>query len=453
MTKRHILVVDDEPDIRNLVQEILEDEGFNVKVAENAIIARQSIKDTKPDLILLDIWMPDTDGITLLKEWKNSFDHEIPIIMMSGHGNVETAVEATRSGAYDFIEKPLSTAKLLLTIKHALETYSLKNENLKLNQIATSKVDAPIGKSEIIKELKSKILQIAKHGANILMTGESGTNKEMIARYLHSCSSRADKPFIIINPSTLDKETPQKKLYGYVSNENIQKGYLDNAIEGTLFINDIGELNTTQQSHLLEVFKTKKFSHIGSSEPISLDIRIIAATRYDIKSLINKGNFIDELYYLLNILPIKIPSLREHYEDLPELLEYYVNQFIELESLPYRKFSVPAQNRLRSYKWPGNESELKNLVQRLLILGSEEIINVEEIESFLGKAEIQQKQYNPEIFNLDLPLRDARESFEKAYLIYQLEKANGNVSKLANEIGIERTHLYRKLKNLGINLK
>ena len=452
MAKRHILVVDDEPDIRNLVQEILEDEGFNVKVAENAIIARQSIKSTKPDLILLDIWMPDVDGITLLKEWKNSFSQEIPIIMMSGHGNVETAVEATRSGAYDFIEKPLSTAKLLLTIKHALETYSLKSENLKLNQITTLKLE-PIGKSSIINELKSKILQIAKHDANVLMTGESGTNKEILARYLHSLSSRTDKPFITVNASTLDEENPQKKLFGFESNDKIQEGYLDNAIEGTLFINDIGELNTTQQSHLLDVLKTKKFSHIGSSEAISLNIRVIAATRYDIKSLINKGKFIDELYYLLNILPVKIPSLHEHYEDLPELLEYYVNQFIELESLPYRKFSVSAQNRLRSYKWPGNESELKNLVQRLLILGAEEIINVEEIESFLGKIEIQQKQYNTEIFNLNLPLRDARENFEKAYLIYQLEKANGNVSKLANEVGIERTHLYRKLKTLGINLK
>jgi len=452
MTKRHILVVDDEPDIRNLVQEILEDEGFNVKVAENAIIARQSIKNTKPDLILLDIWMPDVDGITLLKEWKNSFSQETPIIMMSGHGNVETAVEATRSGAYDFIEKPLSTAKLLLTIKHALETYSLKNENIKLNQITTLKLE-PIGKSSIINELKSKILQIAKHDANVLMTGESGTNKEILARYLHSLSSRAGKPFITVNASTLDEDNPQKKLFGFESNEKIQEGYLDNAIDGTLFINDIGELNTTQQSHLLDVLKTKKFSHIGSSETINLNIRVIAATRYDIKSLINKGRFIDELYYLLNILPIKIPSLHEHYEDLPELLEYYVNQFIEFESLPYRKFSVSAQNRLRSYNWPGNESELRNLVQRLLILGSEEIINIEEIESFLGKAEIQQKQNNPEIFNLDLPLRDARENFEKAYLIYQLEKANGNVSKLANEVGIERTHLYRKLKTLGINLK
>jgi DNA-binding NtrC family response regulator len=452
MSKRHILVVDDEPDIRNLVQEILEDEGFIVKVAENAIVARQSIKKTKPDLILLDIWMPDVDGITLLKEWRNSFSQKIPIIMMSGHGNVETAVEATRSGAYDFIEKPLSTAKLLLTIKHALETYLLKKENLELNQITTTKLE-PIGKSKIINELKSKILQIAKHDANVLMTGASGTNKEILARYLHSLSSRSEKPFIAVNISKLDEENSQKNLFGFEINNQIQKGYLDKAMEGTLFINDIGELSPTLQSHLLDVFKTKKFLHIGGSKLIDLNMRIITATRYDFELLIDKGEFIDELYYLLNVLPVNVPSLHEYCEDIPELLEYYVNQFIESESLPYRKFSVSAQNRLRSYKWPGNESELKNLVQRLLILGTEEIINADEIESYLGKNKIVQKEHESEIFNLDLPLRDARENFEKVYLMYQLEKANGNVSKLATEIGIERTHLYRKLKTLGINLK
>ncbi|MBK31260.1 MAG: transcriptional regulator [Legionellales bacterium] len=452
MSKRHILVVDDEPDIRNLVQEILEDEGFSVSVAENATIARQSITKTRPDLILLDIWMPDIDGITLLKEWKNSFGQKTPIIMMSGHGNVETAVEATRNGAYDFIEKPLSTAKLLLTIKHALETYSLKSENLKLNQITMSKLE-PIGKSKVINNLKSQLSQIAKHDAYVLMRGESGTNKELLARYLHSLSSRSDKPFLTVNISTLNSENPQKELFGFVENDQTQEGLLDNAAEGTLFINDIGELSTNLQSYFLDVLKTKQYTRIGGSKPINLNIRVVAATRYDIELLIKEGVFIDELYYLMNVLPINIPSLHEHFEDIPELLEYYVNQFIEFESLPYRKFSVSAQNRLRSYKWPGNESELKNLVQRLLIMGTEEIINVDEIESYLKKSEVHEKQYNTEIFNLDLPLRDARENFEKAYLMYQLEKANGNVSKLANEIGIERTHLYRKLKTLGINLK
>ena len=452
MSKRHIIVVDDEPEIRNLVQEILEDEGFTVDVAENAIKARKLIEINKPNLILLDIWMPDIDGITLLKEWKTTFGQEVPIIMMSGHGNVETAVEATRSGAYDFIEKPLSTAKLLLIIRHALESTSLKNENLILSKISTSKLE-PIGKSKLINSLKTKISRIANHDANVLIQGESGINKEMYARYIHSLSSDSDKPFIIMNVSTLNKKNAENKILGIETKNQIEEGFFDKALGGTLFISDIGELNASLQSLLFTALKTKKYTRTGSSESIKMEMRVIVATRHDINYLVNEKNFLDELYYLLNVLPINIPPLRDHYEDIPEMLEYYVNYFVELESLRYRKFSVSSQNILRSYKWPGNESELKNLVQRLLILGSEEMINTEEIETYLGDSKTAEEKDNMEILNLDLPLRDARENFEKAYLMYQLEKANGNVSKLANQIGIERTHLYRKLKMLGINLK
>ena len=452
MSKRHIIVVDDEPEIRNLVQEILEDEGFTVDVAENAIKARKLIEINKPNLILLDIWMPDIDGITLLKEWKTTFGQEVPIIMMSGHGNVETAVEATRSGAYDFIEKPLSTAKLLLIIRHALESTSLKNENLILSKISTSKLE-PIGKSKLINSLKTKISRIANHDANVLIQGESGINKEMYARYIHSLSSDSDKPFIIMNVSTLNKKNAENKILGIETKNQIEEGFFDKALGGTLFISDIGELNASLQSLLFTALKTKKYTRTGSSESIKMEMRVIVATRHDINYLVNEKNFLDELYYLLNVLPINLPPLRDHYEDIPEMLEYYVNYFVELESLRYRKFSVSSQNILRSYKWPGNESELKNLVQRLLILGSEEMINAEEIETYLGDSKTAEEKDNMEILNLDLPLRDARENFEKAYLMYQLEKANGNVSKLANQIGIERTHLYRKLKMLGINLK
>ncbi|MAJ91174.1 MAG: transcriptional regulator [Legionellales bacterium] len=452
MSKRHIIVVDDEPEIRNLVQEILEDEGFTVDVAENAIKARKLIEINKPNLILLDIWMPDIDGITLLKEWKTTFGQEVPIIMMSGHGNVETAVEATRSGAYDFIEKPLSTAKLLLIIRHALESTSLKNENLILSKISTSKLE-PIGKSKLINSLKTKISRIANHDANVLIQGESGINKEMYARYIHSLSSDSDKPFIIMNVSTLNKKNAENKILGIETKNQIEEGFFDKALGGTLFISDIGELNASLQSLLFTALKTKKYTRTGSSESIKMEMRVIVATRHDINYLVNEKKFLDELYYLLNVLPINLPPLRDHYEDIPEMLEYYVNYFVELESLRYRKFSVSSQNILRSYKWPGNESELKNLVQRLLILGSEEMINTEEIETYLGDSKTAEEKDNMEILNLDLPLRDARENFEKAYLMYQLEKANGNVSKLANQIGIERTHLYRKLKMLGINLK
>ena len=452
MNKRQILVVDDEPDIRSLVQEILEDEGFSVRVAEDATQARKEVESFKPELILLDIWMPDVDGITLLKEWKEEEHIASPIIMMSGHGNVETAVEATRHGAYDFIEKPLSISKLLLTIKHAFETSSLQQENLQLRHITSSKLE-PIGKSKLIQDLRSQIARIAKHDTPVLIHGESGTDKELFARYLHSLSPRNEGPFITVSISALAKDHAEVELFGLQTNNQLQEGYFDKAKGGVLFIKDIGELNQTLQSHLHDILDTKKYSHIGSSEQIDLDLRIIAATRFDIESLIQENRFRDDLYYLLNILPISIPPIRDHFEDIPALLEYYVDYFIETEGLPYRKFNVAAQNRLRSYQWPGNVRELKNIVQRLLILGSDENITIDELESCLGNNTPKQSATNIEGFDFDLPLRDARENFEKAYLEYQLKKAKGSVSKVANTVGIERTHLYRKLKTLGIDLK
>ncbi|MBL1141756.1 MAG: sigma-54-dependent Fis family transcriptional regulator [Proteobacteria bacterium] len=452
MSKRQILVVDDEPDIRSLVQEILEDEGFSVNVAENATKARQEVESFKPDLILLDIWMPDIDGITLLKEWKEDGGITSPIIMMSGHGNVETAVEATRHGAYDFIEKPLSISKLLLTIKHAFETTSLQQENLQLRHTTSARLE-PIGKSKVILNLRSQIARIAAHDTPVLIYGESGTDKELFARYLHSLSPRNDGPFITVSISALAKDHAEIELFGSKTNNQFQEGYFDKAKGGVLYIKDISELDKTLQSHLHDVLETKRYSHIGSSEQIELDMRIIAATRFDIETLIQENRFRDDLYYLLNVLPISIPPIRDHYEDVPAMLEYYVDYFIETEGLPYRKFDVAAQNRLRSYQWPGNVRELKNIVQRLLILGTDENINIDEVESCLGNSQKKDNSSTMEGFDFDLPLRDARESFEKAYLEYQLKKAKGSVSKVANTVGIERTHLYRKLKTLGIDLK
>lgn len=452
MSKRRILVVDDEPDIRNLLKEILEDEGFSVNVAENANVARKEFDSFLPDLILLDIWMPDVDGITLLKEWKENAAVLPPIIMMSGHGNVETAVEATRHGAYDFIEKPLSISKLLLTIKHAFETSLLQQENLQLHHATSSQLE-PIGKSKIISELRTQIVRIAKHETPVLIQGESGTDKELYARYLHSLSSRSDGPFITVSISALAKDHAAVELFGLETSNQLQEGYFDKALGGTLYIKDIGELDKTLQSQFYDVLDTKHYSHIGSSEQIKLDMRIIAATRFNIESLIKENRFRDDLYYLLNVLTLSIPPIREHFEDIPALLEFYVNYFIETEGLPYRRFEVAAQNRLRSYQWPGNVRELKNLVQRLLILGSDETVSIDEIESGLGDTDARKDGNSLGNFNFDLPLREARESFEKAYLEFQLKKAKGSVSKVASTVGVERTHLYRKLKMLGIDLK
>ncbi|MFQ5660197.1 MAG: sigma-54-dependent transcriptional regulator [Gammaproteobacteria bacterium] len=446
----NILVVDDEPDICALVKEILEDEGFEVSIAENSAQARSFKQEGKPDLVLLDIWMPDIDGISLLKEWSESGKTDAPVIMMSGHGTVETAVEATRLGAYDFLEKPLSLAKLVLTVKHALETVTLQKENLKLRQYSqhTSEI---IGKSEPITKLKEQIQRIANHNTPVLIIGEYGTDKESIARYLHAQSRRKEGPFIAIGVSALSSDGPSVELFGRESGGQIHTGYLEKAAGGTLFLKDVADMGLAAQARLQNALDKQCFTRIGSMDPIDLDVRIVAATRNPLDNNIKEGTFRNDLYFQLSVVPIRVPPVRDHYEDIPELLEYYVNYFVEREGLPYRHVSTAAQNRLRRYSWPGNIRELKNLVQRLLILGNEESIGLGEVETALGEQPSSNSPDN--LLNFDLPLRDAREKYERAYLEYQLKQHDGSVSKIAKKVGMERTHLYRKLKSLNISLK
>lgn len=451
MNQSHILVVDDEPDIRSLVQEILADEGFKVAAAADADTAQQLLETFKPDLVLLDIWMPNVDGITLLKKWKEHHHLLAPIVMMSGHGNVETAVEATRHGAYDFLEKPLSIAKLLLTVKHALESVSLQQEKRQLNAIDLAKLE-PIGKSVQVSKLREQLLKIANHATPILMYGESGTEKELYARYLHSLSSNKDGAFITINVATINAEQAQITSLNNDSKQSSLLDYFAHAAHGTLFIKDIAELDPQHQSALHDALEAGQYKPLDAANPLALNMRIIAATRFNIEAFVAQERFRSDLFYQLNVIPIAIPALREHYEDIPSLLEYYVNYFIETEGLPYRHFSIAAQNHLRGYAWPGNIRELKNLIQRLLILGTKEVIDVDEIEAILCNND-KKNLSSTNQFNFDLPLRDAREHFEKAYFEYQLKKVDGSVSKVANRVGIERTHLYRKLKTLGIDLK
>ena len=451
MITGNILVVDDEPDIRNLVKEILEDEGFTVEVAENAERAKQYKESFSPDLVLLDIWMPEIDGITLLKQWKETDNLNIPVIMMSGHGTVETAVEATKVGAYDFLEKPLSLAKLILTVKHALETISLKQENLLLRGHGQT-ASKLIGKSRIMQKLSDQITRIANHNTPVLIQGESGTDKELFARFLHSQSNRADAPFITVGISALSVDHAIQELFGSEETGKIRTGLLEQADGGILCLKDIADMDAALQAKLQNTLENDMFTRIGGTKPYHVDARIIAITSYNLLDLVRKGKFRDDLYYQLNVLPINIPPLRDHCEDIPELLEYYVTYFIENEGLPYRHFTVAAQNHLRGYEWPGNVRELKNLVQRLLILGSQENIDIEEIDIAFGKIPVNESEQEFDT-SFDLPLREAREQFEKTYLQYKLTQSNGSVSKVAKAVGMERTHLYRKLKSLGINIK
>jgi DNA-binding NtrC family response regulator len=450
MITGNIMVVDDEPDICNLVKEILEDEGFRVDIAHNGEEARNIKTKSTYDLILLDIWMPDIDGISLLKEWNESGNSDTSVIMMSGHGTVETAVEATRLGAYDFLEKPLSLAKLVLTVKHALENSSLQKENLRLRQYNPHTSDI-IGKSEPAKLLREQIKRIANHNTPALIIGESGTDKESIARYLHAQSAFSEGPFITVNVSGLSTSGPAIELFGKESGGQVYAGLLEKASGGTLFFKDIANMDMTTQSKLQGALENRSFTRIGGVDPVDLDVRVVAATRSPLDDNIKEGTFRDDLYFQLNVVPINVPPVRDHYEDIPELLEYYVNYFVDRDGLPYKHFSTAAQNRLRRYSWPGNIRELKNLVQRLLITGNTEIIALEEVETTLGEQ--PNKEKSESLYNFDLPLRDARERFEKAYLEHQLKLYNGSVSKIAKIAGMERTHLYRKLKSLNIDLK
>ena len=451
MITGNILVVDDEPDIRNLVKEILEDEGFQVEVAEDAEQANIRREEFHPDLVLLDIWMPGIDGISLLKQWKEKNILSMPVIMMSGHGTVETAVEATKVGAYDFIEKPLSLAKLILTVKHALENVSLQQENLILRG-RSQPVNKLIGKSSVMQQLREQIKRISNHNTPVLIIGESGTDKELFARYLHTISNRSEEPFITAAISAMSAVNAIKEIFGSEEGDTVKPGLIEQAKKGILFIKDVADMDPALQAKLQYTLENNSFTRIGGTVSHSFNARLICVTRKNLLEAVKNGQFRDDLYYQLNVLPIEIPPLSEHYEDVPELLEYYVTYFVENEGLPYRHFTVAAQNYLRSYKWPGNVRELKNLVQRLLILGTVEDIEISEIEIAMGKIleSSEDYEYNPD-FNL--PLREAREQFEKTYLQYKLAQANGSVSKVARETGMERTHLYRKLKSLGIDIK
>lgn len=453
MAANYILVVDDEPDIRNLVKEILEDEGYEVGVAEDGAEARRLRRSRRPDLILLDVWMPDVDGVTLLREWSEGTGLPCPVIVMSGHATVETAVEATRLGAYDFIEKPLSLAKLLLTVERALQAERLSRENAGLRRRSPGVLE-PVGKSAALRALRDQVKRIARHETPVLMSGEPGSGKQTFARYIHATGPRRDGPFVEVGVGSLGREQPLADLFGREHGGVIEYGLLEQANGGTLFLDELADLDLRTQVHLLAALESRTFCRVGNDEPIRLDVRVIAATSSDLPAHVATGRFREDLYYHLNVVPFAIPALREHAEDVPELLNFYVDQFVNHEQLPYRRIAVAAQNRLRQYHWPGNIRELKNLVQRLLILATGEEIGPAEVEGAIG-ARVRQPRRPPLPANIsfELPLRAAREQFERAYLEHQLQEAGGSIGRLAAQVGMERTHLYRKLRALGIDPK
>ncbi|MEO8459201.1 MAG: sigma-54 dependent transcriptional regulator [Dokdonella sp.] len=453
MANPHILVVDDEPDIRTTVAEVLEDEGYSVSAVDSAATAREARRQQRPDAVLLDVWMPDLDGISLLREWNERGGLPCPVIMMSGHGTVETAVEATRLGAWDFIEKPISLAKLLLTVERALEAGRLKRENEGLKNRLPTPAE-PIGSSAAMQALRAQLEKLAAHDTWVLIQGEPGIGKEMLARWLHERSGRRTGPFVTIAPGSLDREHAARALFGSEDNGSVEYGLIEQANRGTLFLDEVAELDPELQSRLASVLERRSLLRCGAREAVNTEVRVIAATAFNLEDRVRAGTFREELYYQLKVVPLRVPPLRERAEDIPELLRYHADFFSNRDQLPYRSFPVAVQNRLRHYPWPGNLRELRNLVQRLLILGSAPEITLDEVEHAIGSAPPATTRAGGGVaIDFALPLREAREQFERAYLLHQLNEAGGSVGKLAKAVGMERTHLYRKLKDLGVDAR
>ncbi|NCF24832.1 MAG: response regulator [Gammaproteobacteria bacterium] len=449
MSNPHVLVVDDEADIRALIQEILSDEGYGVTVAADADEARSARREDNFDLILLDIWMPDTDGITLLREWSDEGDLKCPVVIMSGHGTVDTAVEATRLGALDFVEKPLSLAKLLRTVEGALES---AGRQAAPGRGTLPPLLAPVGRSALMQGLRDKVKQYARHDSPVLISGESGTGRGAFARYLHALSNRADGPLISITAASLTDENVEESLLGSEQDGEVHMGAFEKACQGTLIIDELTDLDMNGQKIVFSVLEAGSFTRKGGSSGVPLDARIVTTVRADFEDKVRSGELRRDLVAGLGVLMLRVPPLREYSEDVPELLNYYVDKLVDSEGLPFRRFSVAAQNRLRNYPWPDNVRELKSLVRRLLMSESDEDISLEEVETEISiVAHADEPLVKQDL--LALPLREAREQFERAYLQQQLVLCDGKVGQLAKRVGMERTHLYRKLRSLGVDFK
>jgi len=449
MSNPHVLVVDDEADIRALIKDILSDENFGVTVAANAEEARQARANRKIDLILLDIWMPDTDGITLLREWSDGGDLNCPVVIMSGHGTVDTAVEATRLGAFDFVEKPLSIAKLLRTVEAALESAGMQ---AKAARRLLPSLMAPVGRSKLMQGLRERVQQYARHDGSVLLSGEPGTGRGAFARYMHALSRRADEPLTTLTAASITESNFEEQLLGAERGEQVSAGAIERASGGTLVIDELTDLNSAAQKVLFGILEDGHFTRAGGSRPLKVDARIVATVGANYESKVESGELRRDLVAQLNELSLRIPPLREYAEDVPELLTYYVDKLVDGEGLKFRRFSVAAQNRLRNYPWPDNVRELKNLVRRLLLSGSDEDIVLDEVEAEISAtAPVDEPLVKQDL--LALPLREAREQFERAYLQQQLVLCNGKVGQLAKRVGMERTHLYRKLRSLGVDFK
>ncbi len=449
--RNHILIVDDEGSIRTSLSGVLQDEGYEVHTAQNGQEALEIIKQEPPDMVMLDIWMPGMDGIETLSKIKE-IAPQVEVVMISGHGSIETAVKTTKLGAYDFLEKPLSLDKTVLIVQHALDKRRLEQENIKLRHEMAKNYEI-IGNSKIICELKKQVELVAPSEGRVLIYGENGTGKELIARNIHWLSQRKNGVFVAVNCAAIPDELIESELFGhergaFTGATNTRYGKFEQAHGGTLFLDEIGDMSLRTQSKVLRVIEEQIFERVGGSKKIEVDVRLIAASNKDLEQEIKAGNFREDLYYRLHVVPFTAPPLRERREDMALLADHFLKELCFRNGKKPMSLSKPALKALLEHPWPGNVRELKNILERMVIMVSDQVIQLEHIPHSIA---------NPAVSTAWVEeagsLKEAREQFEREFLLHKLKESNGNIAQTARQLQIERSHLHRKLKAYGISLK
>ncbi|OFZ82755.1 MAG: Fis family transcriptional regulator [Bdellovibrionales bacterium RIFOXYD1_FULL_44_7] len=460
---RSVLVVDDEASIRQSLEGALRDEGFRVSSAASGKECLEFLKKDRCDVVLLDIWMPDMDGLETLKHIKAGLADQT-VIMMSGHGTIDTAVRSTKLGAFDFVEKPLNLERLLVLLHNACSVHDLARENQALRkQVEKSKV--LVGDSAPMKQIKELIKRVAPTTGSVLIVGENGTGKELVANSIHALSSRYNKPFVEVNCAAIPEELIESELFGHEKGSftgatQLRRGKFDLAHGGTLFLDEIGDMSLKTQAKILRILQEQKFERVGGTQTIAVDVRVVAATNKDLKAEIQRNQFREDLYYRLNVIPFHVPPLRERKEDIPLLTGHFMKEFTSLHGKAEREITPEAMQVLLSYPWPGNVRELRNFIERMVILTSDSedgkkilaasILSHLKDDAFTLRNEGAVSEVQDEQANTPKNLRDARQEFEKDFIIKTLKENDWNISKTAAVLGIERSYLHRKIKSYGI---